>query len=169
MADTTYSTVADLLLGDMPVAISVNKQKFVNDAADEVDTVIGTRYTTPIDMTEAGPVQRPARLFVKRVTNHLATGRMILALAAGGEDVNLHAYGWSLVNGALAALESIANGSYDLPGATPITTPGSDTPRVTAPTVTNVDAESGVEAFYGYLTECPPVIPLVGPYWKPGS
>lgn len=175
MADSTYSTVDDLLIGDMPVAMSFSKQKFVNDAANEVDSIIGVRYVTPVDVSPpppdgTGPLPRHASLFVKRAANHLASGRLILALAAGGEDQALHAYGWSLVKGALDALNQIASGQYDLPGADPLPT-DQDT-RVTGPQLGNVDASSGVEAFYGYVApRLPYYPPLVqcGPYWAPGG
>jgi hypothetical protein len=169
MTDSTYSAVGDLLLGDLPVSTEISKQGFVNDAADEVDSIIGRRYVTPINVSGTGQyaVPRHAALFVKRAANHLATGRLILAVAAGGEDGQLHAYGWSLVNGALKALEQIAEGSYDLPEAQPISTGGAVRP--TAPTVTNSDSASGVDAFYGYLSAPAPVLPLDGPVWIPGD
>jgi phage gp36-like protein len=175
--DSTYSTVDDLLLGDMPVAVGFSKQKFVNDAADELDSVVGRRYKTPLNVADDSPLPRHARLFVKRIANHIASGRLILALAAGGEDQALHAYGWSLVKGALDALEQIACGDYEIPGAEPL--PGtSEEAKNAGPTVKNVDATSGVEAFYGdprgqsYPPGALGVDPypiIQGPVWVPGG
>ena len=172
---SSYSTVADLLIGDMPVAVGFSKQKFVDDAADEVDSVLGRRYVTPIDVSDTSAVPRHARLFVKRVANHLASGRLILALAAGGEDQALHAYGWSLVKNATDALGLIASGEYDIDGAQPAEGTG-DTANVGA-SIQNVDATSGVEAFYQNGQSS--VQPLIGPslypvevsvpIWGPGS
>lgn len=167
---STYSTVTDLLLGDMPVALEVNKQKYVDDAADEIDSIIGKRYETPIDVTETSAVPRYARLFIKRAANHLATGRLILAVAAGGEDTQLHAYGWSLVRDSLAALEQIASGEYDIPGAEPI--PLDDALQPTAPSIVNQDASSGVDAFYSNVMAYGgfPALPVItGPRWEPGT
>ena len=171
---STYSTVADLLIGDMPVAVGFSKQKFVDDAADEVDSVLGRRYVTPLDVSESSQIPRHARLFVKRVANHLASGRLILALAAGGEDQALHAYGWHLVKNATEALAQIASGEYDLTGAPEV--PGGDAANA-GPSIQNVDASSGVEAFY--QNGGGGVQPLIGPsgypvevsvpIWGPGA
>jgi hypothetical protein len=151
MADSTYSVVGDLLLGNIP-ATQLVPQKFVNDAADEVDSIIGFKYTTPIDMSDLGPVVKPARLLIKRVANWLASGRMILAADAAGEDVQLHAYGEKLVNDATMILMAIASGEVLLTGAVPIDDPDAATPGLLrAPQIANVDPESIVEAFYAAL------------------
>ena len=169
MADSTYSTPADMLLGDLPIAVSVNKQKYVNDAADEIDSLIGVRYTTPLDMSGSSPIPRYARLFVKRVANNLATGRLILAVAAGGEDNQVHAYGWSLVQSALDAVKQIADGTYDIIGAVDANPTASN--RTRGPVTSGQDATSGVDAFYGHVSAYPPTptVPLYGPLWQPGS
>lgn len=147
MPDSTYSTVADLLLGDLPVPVEVGRQNFVNAAADEVDSILGVRYVTPIPMGDSPEVvPRYARLLVKRAANHLASGRLILALAIGGEDSALHAYGYELVRGAMKWLEAIAEGAYDIPGAT--LNPVSDTVAPKGAKIGNLDASSGVENFY---------------------
>lgn len=170
MADSTYSVPADMLLGDLPVAVSVNKQKYVNDAADEVDSIIGVRYATPLDVSDTGTIPRYARLFIKRVANNLATGRLILAVAAGGEDNQIHAYGWSLIQTSLDALKQIADGTYDIVGADPADPDA--TTRVTGPAIAGGDATSGVDAFYGLVSVYQPPGPvplLVGPRWEPGG
>jgi phage gp36-like protein len=155
MASSVYSTVANLLLGDLPVPLEVGRQKFIDDAADEVDSILGVRYITPIDVTEGSDVPRYARLMVKRAANHLASGRLIMALAIGGEDNALHAYGYSLVQNALKWLDSIACGDFDIPGAVL----NEDTQNFTSrgPKIGNVDASSGVENFYGQVM-APPLL-----------
>lgn len=171
---STYSTVADLLIGDLPVAVGFSKQKFVDDAADEVDSIVGRRYVTPLDISASSPIPRHARLFIKRVANHLASGRLILALAAGGEDQALHAYGYSLVKNATDALEQIATGAYDIDKAQEVE--GGDTANV-GPSIKNVDASSGVETFYqnGQSVVQPVIGPSLypvevsSPLWGPGS
>lgn len=167
---STYSTTTDLLLGDLPISMSVNKQKFVDDAADEIDSIIGVRYQTPIDVSDTSQVPRYARLFIKRVANNLATGRLILAVAAGGEDSQVHAYGWSLVQSSLDALKQIADGTYDIVNAAP-TDPNQST-RVTGPVIAGGDATSGVDAFYGAVSAYPSSLtaqPMTGPLWEPGG
>ena len=88
-----YSEVGDLLIGDMPVGVLTSKQKFVDDATNEIDSYIGVRYVTPLSLADTDPstgwpnaIPRHVRLHISRINNHLASGRLILAVAAGGED-----------------------------------------------------------------------------------
>jgi hypothetical protein len=133
--------------GNIPLPSYIDKQKFVNDAADEIDSKIGFLYQTPIDVTDdpSNPVVRPARLLLKRLNAILATGRMILAIDSSGEDDKLHAYGWSLVREATAAINNIADGDTPLDGAV-LVDPTANSAK--AAMIFNVDAESNVEAFY---------------------
>jgi hypothetical protein len=142
----TYSEVGDLLNGNIPLPDYVDKQKFVQDAADEIDSKIGFIYVTPIDISDSSDVPRPARLLLKRINNFLATGRLLMAVDAGGEDDRLHAYGWSLVQEATVALSQIASGEIYLKGADPVNV-GEDA-IITSIIVNNLDVESNVEAFY---------------------
>ena len=157
----TYSETSDLLTGSMNVPASLDAQKYVDDASDEIDSVIGFRYTTPIDMSNSSLVIRPARLLLKRVANFLATGRLIMAAAVTQEDKQLNAYGASLVAQAQAILTQIAAGDIVLPGAEE----GSDSPPIqSGPLIYNKDAESNVDAFYDRVVA--PDGPLVGtPIW----
>lgn len=141
-----YSTPADLLTGNIPVPQYIDKDKFVADAADEIDSKIGFRYLTPIDVSSGSAVEVPVRLLLKRISNFLATGRLLMAADAGGENDRLHAYGWSLVKEATAALDAIANGDILLGGATPVDT--DDEKIVSSVIVLNEDPESNVSAFY---------------------
>ena len=149
---SVYSTTADLLIGNIPLPATLTPQKYVDDAADEIDSIIGFRYVTPIDMSELGTVPKPARLLLKRVSNWLATGRIILAVDAAGEDVQLHAYGLRLIEDATVTLRAIADGTVFLEGAPTI----ADSDEATlglrrAPQIGNLDSESQVEAFYSAL------------------
>lgn len=146
-----YSSKDDLLLGNIPLPVSADPERYVDDASDEVDSIIGFRYATPVDMTEPGPVARPARLLLKRVANFLASGRLLLAVAAGSEDRQLHAYGNSLVQQALYCLKEIAEGEIILPGALPST---DVSPIQTGPLIYNKDVSSNVDDFYDKIV-CP--------------
>lgn len=141
-----YCEEADLLLGNIPIADYVSKSKYISDAADEIDSMIGSRYVTPVNLADTAE-NRPARLLLKRINAHLASGRLIMALDAGGQDDRLHAYGYSLVQQALAALAALVDGTADL-GAAPVI-PDPNANSVTVPVViSNIDPESQVEAFY---------------------
>jgi hypothetical protein len=144
-----YSEETDLLTGNIPTPAYLSPQKYINDAADEIDSKLGFIYKTPVDLaTDAEhPVPRPVRLLLKRLNNFLATGRLLMAVDAGGERTQVHAYGKQLVDDALLTLNMIAEGKLEL----------TDTPKldgtdgelkVTAPLISNLDAESNVEAFY---------------------
>lgn len=152
-----YCTVADLLIGDISTSAELSPEKYVNDAADEIDSKIGFRYTTPIP----GSAPRPVLLLLKRLNSHLASGRLILAATISANQEELNAYGASLVNDAQLTLEAIASGEMRLPGA-PI---NPDTAVVVDPTDpanypilhSNLDAFSQVEAFYDAVTNPAPL------------
>jgi hypothetical protein len=140
-----YSATTDLLTGDLPLPSYVSPQKFVDDAADEINSKIGFLYQVPVDLN-AEAVKTPVKLLLKRINNFLASGRLIMMLTQSQEDTRLHAYGYSLVADATAALAQIASGELVLELPKPA---GSETEiAVTAPLIYNQDAESAVEAFY---------------------
>lgn len=148
----TYSATTDLLTGNIPVSGPVDPEKFVADAADEIDSRIGHIYKTPIDIadTPENPIARPARLLLKRVSNFLASGRLMMAAAAGSQKLEVNAYAERLVNEALEALNQIATGDIQLTGAERVEdVPGEGTS--TGPQIHNLDAESNVEAFYNRI------------------
>lgn len=145
---TGYSGTNDIRLGDIPLPYGIDKAKLVKDAADEIDSFIGFRYQTPINMNENGPVARPARLLLKRISSALTTGRIVIEAAASAEDNQLHAYGARLLREAHEALRSISKGDLDLDGATPMT---EESERVRGPLIYNEDPRSNVEAFYDFF------------------
>jgi phage gp36-like protein len=147
---STYSTVNDLLLGDVPLPGYLNAQKFVDDAANEIDSYIGYTYETPIDMDDPGTVARPARLTLNRIAAHLSSGRIMLAIAAGTQDDRLNAYGAKLVEEAIATLKLMAEGEIPIEGGIPVG--GTGTVAPTGPSILNIDQFSAVETFYSALT-----------------
>lgn len=162
---TTYSTVDDFLIENIPLPRTLNAQKFVNDAADEIDSVIGARYATPINMLESGPVLRHSRLLIRRVSVALSTGRMILALATPGEDGSLHAYGARLVRDALSLLEGIRVGDILLEGAETTDSFGQDGTM----SIVNHDPTSIVDTFESAFMGGAGGGQVSGPVWRPGG
>lgn len=140
-----YCSVTDLMLGNIPMPSYIDKQQQVDSAAEEIDAKIGFKYNTPIDISQTSPVDRPAILLLKKINAFIATGRILMAVDAAGEDEQVHAYANRLLKEAYAALDAIAAGSIELTGAALNT---STTPKTTAVIVNNVDDESLVEAFY---------------------
>lgn len=145
----TYSSDADLMLGEIPLPRYIDKEKVIQEATDEIDSHIGFAYKTPVDMTENGPVARPARLLLKRIAAHLSSGRIIMAIDSSGQDDELQAYGIYLIREAQKELKSIVNGGIELTGAE--RAPRSESGRVTAPLINNIDPYSQVEAFYSAI------------------
>lgn len=138
---TAYAVTADLLLGNVPVP--ADAQKYLDAAAEEIDSKIGFRYATPV-VADTSPEQRPVGLLLKRINAWLATGRIVLAKDAAGEDDQLHQYGQYLVSEATKALDQIVDGSIVLPGVDLATI---DASKVTGPAGVWGDEESLVEAF----------------------
>jgi hypothetical protein len=157
---STYSTVDDLLIGDMPIPPYINKQGYVDNAADEIDSRLGYVYATPFDVSDLSTMIRPARLTIKRIAAHLSSGRIILAMAVASEDRQVHAYGKSLIDEALAVLEKIANGEIPLVGAEPLD-PDAISAPTSGPMIANIDQFSSVEAFYQQFSQPPTVSDLL--------
>lgn len=153
----TYSAAADLLLGDVDVPPAMSG-KYVQDAADEIDSKLAFRYVTPIIVTDT-PATRSTLLLLKRINNWLASGRLILARGTTGQVQDLHAYGAKLIADAEAALAEIASGDFVLPGATLL---NPDDAGTSGPIINNLDAESNVESFYGFVQKDPAT-------WLPGT
>lgn len=143
-----YSAIGDLLLGDILLKPGFDKQKFVNDAADEMDSKLGWRYALPLRVEGVAPpgtedswkdLPQHQVLLLKTINNRLASGRLILTLDMAGEQTTLHAYGWSLIQEALKDLIALANGDAVL-DAEPMTPASAFTNK--APSITNPDEES---------------------------
>jgi phage gp36-like protein len=150
-----YCASDDLLTGDIPVVgrAGLDVSKFIQDAADEIDSKIGFRYATPV----AGDAPRPVLLLLKRINSHLATGRLIMAADAAGQRTELHAYGVSLIREAHESLDAIAAGTVDLDVAP--ATPVAPSEHQQGPLIFNVDPVSQVESFYGAVTALPGFTP----------
>jgi hypothetical protein len=150
----TYSAVADLLLGNVPLPTTLDPAKFVQDAADEIDSRIGFVYVTPIPVASmSAPSERPTALLLKRISNWLASGRLILALDAGGEDYAVHAYGLKLVKDASEAIDAICSLQVILEGAMRLDGTEPLTGHKARPLIHNLDPQSQVEAFYAYTAD----------------
>lgn len=149
-----YCDKTDLLTGDIPLAGKYGDgTSFCNFAADEIDGQIGHLYITPVVFDNSTPEKtaynRPASLLLKKINILLASGRIILDMAAGGEDVALHAYGASMVSEAIALLNQVSSGKIDLYGAPLLNAKDDD--ENTAVSIKQQDPYSLVEGFYtGY-------------------
>lgn len=167
-----YSEESDLLTGDLLISSKVDKGKFVNDAAEEIDSKLGFIYVLPLTpIAPALDIPVHERLLLKTINNRLASGRLILTLDIADERSTLHAYGLRLVTEALQELMLIANGTVDLTAVR--TNPDESTTGLgsRSPAITNVDATSAVEAFYEWAKPTlTPRVPLPAEsIWAPGA
>lgn len=144
-----YSEVKDMLTGPIPLPRSLDPEKYVQDAADEIDTQLGFTYETPIVAVEGAVLPKPVSLLLKRINNLIASGRVIMAAAGPSQDTAVNAYGRSLVVEGQAALASIAKGAIVLEGAVRLP---SDSLEMQGPRITNAETGSNVDAFYGHYT-----------------
>lgn len=143
-----YCEIRDLLIGNIPTPAYIDKTQYVALAADEIDAALGFRYVTPIAVTD--PVAgRSSELLLKHINIHIASGRLILAAAAGGSDTEVHAYGMSLLRQGREALLSLASGDPALVGVTLLT--GGPTVSSKVPLVLNGDEYSQVDEFYALV------------------
>lgn len=138
-----YSEEGDLLIGQIPLPAYVIAQTYISNAAEEIDAIIGMTYVTPVSLQDA-PESRASKLVLKKANNFLASGRIIMAVDAGGQDSELHKYGQYLVREAEKIVRAIAEGEFILVGATRLDGEMSSS----APTIDNADAASIVDAYY---------------------
>lgn len=144
-----YCEVTDMpLREDIEISLEIDKQKYVNDAADEIDSIIGSLYKTPVkyEPMEAEKY-RHSILILKKINAHLAAGRLIMAVASPEESTTLDAYGFSLVKNSLDALDKILNRNIILEGAAINSNEPSEY-TTSRGYIYNEDKTSSVESFY---------------------
>jgi hypothetical protein len=144
-----YSEVKDMLLGQFTLPASMDAQKFVDDAADEIDMKIGFIYRTPVVAAAGTTLPRPVSLLLKRLNVYISTARAIFAAAgpSAGDDTN--AYARHLLADAHAALTAIAEGRTVLEGAERLPDQGEER---RGPRIANIDSRSQVDAFYEHFS-----------------
>lgn len=170
-----YSGAEDLLLGDLELG-STNSQKFIDAAAEEMDSKLGVLYQLPLrkagqDYTdEELPVawkDLPTFqvLLLKHCNNKLASGRLILAISQSAEAPTVHAYGKALIDEAMNELYCLANADVDLSAAR--VTDAVVAPENKTPGIKQYDEESLLLGFEKSVMSGSPWTP--GWYSRPGD
>lgn len=159
-----YSTKQDLLLKGTELGDG-EAEKFIALAADDIESALGRIYDIPLTPVAPATEFRPhIALLLKKISNLLASGRLIMASAANGDLDTTDAYGASLVREGTDLLQQIASGIIDIDAVGP----GGAVADDGGPILVNHDARSGVDAFYDFATADPwgagPVVP-----WAPGG
>lgn len=165
-----YSEVADLLLGDITVGANLDPQKYVDEAALEIDSKLSQVYILPLEADDPDYPSIPQFTIdnLKKISNWLATGRILLAINATSGDDTENRYGLMLVRDAQAELDAYASGLSDLVGAkrAPARNVGGDTYK--GPTLVNADAASAVDTFYAGVMQGVTTGDGRMPSWRPG-
>lgn len=144
-----YCAVGDLRTGDIRLPSYINLAQRVQGAAEEIDIAIGHIYKTPVSFGQA-PIplsSRPSQLALKKINWLIASGRILLDIAAASEDRTNHAYGMGMLKEGLAMLEKLRNGDVLLVGAEKIEGEEGN-PSFTGPAIMQEDPFSLVESFY---------------------
>lgn len=146
--ENAYCATEDVRKGDIAVPSYTSLTQYVANAAEEIDAAVGHIYKTPIEIDdELNPEYRPSVLFLKKLNWLLASGRLILDVAAAGERDNLHAYGNSMLKEARGMIELLTSQELVLDGADRIDE-ADEKKNFTGPFIQNEDDESLVESFY---------------------
>lgn len=152
MAVVTYSTKDDLRYGDLRLPARLGDgTSFVESAAEDIEAQLGHIYVTPFAIPDV-PANRPSILLLKKINNLVASGRLVLDLAASSEDDQLHAYGRAMLKEGLELLGMVRDRNILLTGAELITDSDGDK-TVTGPVILNEDKASLVEGFYAPPTQ----------------
>lgn len=148
----SYCELNDLRKGDLPLpSFMADGSQFLVGAAQEIDAQLGHIYQTPfiVDPPDS-TMKRPAVLLLRKINWLIGSGRLILDLAASGENTELHAYGKRMLDEGMLLLMQIANGEIILSGAPFLEPEEGETEEgiFTGPIVVNEDEQSLVQGFY---------------------
>ena len=139
----SYCTSADLdqYLGKIPVASGLNKDTFIDRAADEIHLRAAGIYKVPIEIkSSVDSVTSGVTTNILKLWNaKLAAGYLILAASITQENTEVHDYGKMLVDTTIEELERMKKQELVLVGATADTTPTDDLARPTKSLISSPD------------------------------
>lgn len=165
IVENAYCAIEDLRTGDIRLPGYIDPEQRVKGGAEEIDIAVGHIYKTPISFGPE-PValeSRPSVLYLKKINWLIASGRIILDMAAAGENDNQHAYGMGMLKEGLKMLADLASGEVKLVGAIKLDVPEGQATPWTGPAVFQQDPASLVESFYSPRgidgRPCAPVFP----------
>ena len=146
-----YCGLNDLLIGDLLLPEEISKKAYIESAALEIDSRIGSLYAVPVVIAPDKVVQYQATIsMLKSINARLASGRILMAAAATLELNVVHAYANSLVREAMSDLEDIRERKYILQGADANSNP-SETFVATHVYGFTQDPVSAVDKFYDFV------------------
>lgn len=144
---TGYCTTDDvlLLLTDLELSSSVDVDAFIAKSATDIDLTLGRRYVVPILSSDYF-----TQTLLKTVNAELTASQMVMALAQGGEDNRVNAYGMHLYK---RAIERISPYYTDLvfPGAT--LREGQEALATGPAAIFQEDADSALASYYRFVSD----------------
>lgn len=139
-----YCSPDDINIGNVQLPRGLNKQAYVDAAAEEMDAELGKVYVLPLTPSSAIASNTWAGKYLKKINKFLAIGRIVIDSASGGEDNSLNSYGYYHLKTAMDALAALVSGSITLTDVEKLDVE----PNTSGPQVENRDAGSYVDAFY---------------------
>lgn len=124
-----------------------------DSASNEIDSIIGFVYVTPIFNIalpeSAQTVDRVVRLLLQKLASFIGAGRILMSMNQQGEDTSPNAYGLYLLQQAEDTLCMIKDGRLLLTGVPSVNPQLENGSRVV---VSNIDPYSQVESFYNAMS-----------------
>lgn len=145
-----YCTTDGVEIGNVPLPRGFNKQYFVDQAADEIDTELGKTYKlplTPVPSYTGNPLTDGSwtQKLLEKINRYLAIGRIMINAASPGEDNSLNSYGYYHIKQANDALAAIVKRDIELP----FVLIDKDVNKLPpGPNIQNREPASFVDAFY---------------------
>jgi len=112
-----------------------------------MDVQLGQLYETPIVISDT-PQTHSTVVLLRQINSLIASGRLLMDMAAKSEDMDLHKYGKSLFDEGMSLLMKVLDGSFPLRGAVPLDEEGLPDKLI----ILQQDPESLVEGFYQQVT-----------------
>lgn len=110
----TYCKEADFLLTEEMIVSVNDKPKYIQIAQEEIDGKLGFVYVVPIDISETSTLPENQKMLLKTMAQKLASGRLLMGNALGGQSESVNAYALYLIKAAEMDLMAVANGQIDL-------------------------------------------------------
>lgn len=151
-----YATTADIDLGALGTGIElprgINVQNEIDNAADDMNAVVGRFYQLPLNLSKTDPALAPYELMMRKTNAYLAQGNIIEKSAAGSEDSSIHARAKMFWNKAYKILDAIEKGRLQIPHQQYVQ---ADIETFRGPFTFGPDGASRVEPFYAGGNEKP--------------
>lgn len=101
----------------MKLPVEMTLEGAAEAAANEMDGLLGQRYTVPISVSVNDPSEKDTAYWLQQVSSMIAAGRIMLSLGAPGSNDTANNYGKYLIKNAMDMIALITDGKRSLAGA----------------------------------------------------